>query len=145
METTIRLALEYDILDVVRLYNYFGENEIDSMKAGWIWEKMKWQENAHLYVLCEPNNFVIGAAILSFSHKLIHGGTRVGRIDELVIDVTYRNQGLGEVFVDFLAAKAVAEGCYKLLLECKDERLGFYERCGFHRAANSMRMDLEGK
>jgi hypothetical protein len=33
-------------------------------------------------------------------------------------------------------------GCYKVILNCRDELVSFYERFGFHRHDNGMRMDL---
>ncbi len=157
METAIRLAQDYDLPDVIKLYSYFGKNEIDSLKAGWIWERMKWQENSHLYVMttCKkvynyntedypPNgpHSVIGAAVLIYSHKLTRGGSISCRLEELVINENYRGQGLGEKFVRLLEKIAEKEGCYKLTLDCNDQRLAFYTRLGFREVTHGMRKDL---
>jgi len=87
---------------------------------------------------------VIGAGTLIIDQKFINS-KRVARIEEVVIDSAYRNKGLGKELITFLTNEADLRGCYKVLLTCNDNNVGFYEKCGFFNSSNCMRKNLNGQ
>ena len=74
---------------------------------------------------------VVACGTLVIEHKFIHGGMCVGHIEDVVVDASARGQGLGRRLLLKLVDAARAAGCYKAILNCKEENKGFYERCGF--------------
>jgi len=40
-------------------------------------------------------------------------------------------KGLGRRIVQLLKQMAFAAGCYKVILDCRDDNVPFYEKCGF--------------
>lgn len=63
-----------------------------------------------------------------------HAHTKqVGHIEDVVVDAAARGQRLGQRLVDALVAAAKAAGCYKVILDCAEHNVAFYEKCGLTR------------
>jgi glucosamine-phosphate N-acetyltransferase len=76
-------------------------------------------------------NEIVGTATLLIEPKFIHECGRVGHIEDLVLSKRTHGTGLGKKIVTFLAEQAKLRGCYKVILDCTKETIGFYEKCGF--------------
>lgn len=81
---------------------------------------------------------LVGLATLLVEQKLIHGASKVGHIEDVAVDGSQRGKGLGKVLISHLIELAVARGCYKVILDCSEDNVGFYERCGLSRAGVEM-------
>ena len=84
----------------------------------------------------------VGMITLFIEQKLIHGGLCVGHIEDLIIDKDYRNQNIARKLIDHVINIATYNKCYKIILDCDESLIPFYEKCGFHKKAVQMRMDL---
>ncbi|KAH0571699.1 Glucosamine 6-phosphate N-acetyltransferase [Spironucleus salmonicida] len=84
----------------------------------------------HNIFVYEIDNQIIGAATLLVELKLTHGGSRVGHIEEVVVDTRYRRKGIGKMLVQHIIAEAKRLGCYKVILDCGNDVKNFYESCG---------------
>jgi glucosamine-phosphate N-acetyltransferase len=87
---------------------------------------------------------VVGTASLVVELKFIHGGGRVGHLEDVAVRNSARNRGVGSALVKHVIDDARRLGCYKVILNCFPERVSFYERLGFHYHDHGMRMDLGG-
>ena len=76
-------------------------------------------------------NQIIGTATLLIEPKFIHECGTVGHIEDLVLSKSTHGTGLGKKIVTFLAEQAKIRGCYKVILDCTQQTIGFYEKCGF--------------
>jgi len=83
----------------------------------------------HKIVVMEQNNKIVATGTIFIEDKLIHGINRVAHIEDIVICNTCRGLGLGKQLIHFLINIA-EEDCYKVILNCKEEYIGFYEKCG---------------
>lgn len=91
-------------------------------------------DNHKIFVLYDVEaDHVIGSGTLLIEPKIIHNMSRVGHIEDIVIDTKYRGIGLGKFLVQFLTRFAKARGCYKIILNCADHNINFYEKSGFIR------------
>ena len=79
-------------------------------------------------------------ATLIIEEKLIHGGSKVGHIEDLVVDEKFRGKGYGKILLDYLIKKSKYFKCYKTILNCKLSNVGFYEKQGFK--SNNVEMSL---
>ncbi|CAD6579224.1 MAG: hypothetical protein TREMPRED_002428 [Tremellales sp. Tagirdzhanova-0007] len=71
--------------------------------------------------------------------KFIHGGSVAGHIEDIVVSPEVRGMGLGITLVKGLRDMAtIGLGCYKVILDCKEDRVAFYEKCGFQERAKGM-------
>ena len=55
----------------------------------------------------------------------------VGHLEEIVVAEKYRNIRLGLRMVQLLKQLALDLGCYKVILDCDEDVVGFYEKCSF--------------
>lgn len=81
---------------------------------------------------------LVAAGTLFVERKHIHGGGVAGHIEDIVVAPTTRGQGLGQKLVNGLREMGVALGCYKVLLDCKEDKIPFYEKCGFAKRGTQM-------
>lgn len=73
---------------------------------------------------------VVGIATLLVETKLIHGFSKVGHIEDVAVDSQERESNLGRYLVRYLCNLAMSLGCYKVILDCDVENVGFYKKCG---------------
>jgi len=74
---------------------------------------------------------IIAAATLILELKFIRECSRVGHVEDVVVDKTYRGHNLGFRIVDALNKLAQELGCYKIILDCEDKNITFYEKLGY--------------
>jgi glucosamine-phosphate N-acetyltransferase len=97
----------------------------------------------HVLVAVGADGRVLGATTLLVEQKFIHGGGLVGHIEDVAVRKGYEGRGVGGSLVR--AAVEVAErlGCYKCILDCKEDLVGFYAGLGFRRHDVGMRIDFK--
>ena len=86
--------------------------------------------NIHMFCICE-DSMVIGIGTIMIEQKIIHNFSKVGHIEDIVIDSNYNGRGYGKNLLNFLTNFAKGEGCYKVILDCSQKVKGFYEKCGY--------------
>ena len=88
---------------------------------------------------------VIGTATILVENKLLHYGSCVGHIEDVVVDKNSRLSGVGKELVKACVDFGRYKKCYKAILDCSKENIPFYENCGFTFSENCMRIDLGEK
>ncbi len=86
----------------------------------------------------ETINKVVGAGTIIIEPKLVHGCSNVGHIEDVVVDQNYRSQKIGQQIINYLVNMAKVSNCYKVILDCSENNIGFYEKCGFNNTNNQM-------
>lgn len=81
---------------------------------------------------------IIGSITLLIEQKIIHNAGRVAHIEDVVISKEYRKCGLGNFMVRQAIQEAEELGCYKVILDCDDRLISFYEKCGLKRKGTQM-------
>ena len=89
-------------------------------------------KNHRIYVL-EKGNKIVSCATLFVEPKFIHDCGLVGHVEDVVVDKCMRGQNMGKRIINFLTSEAERLGCYKILLDCSDKNVGFYEKCDYLR------------
>lgn len=100
--------------------------------------------NVYVYIVVESTeeNVIAGMGTLILENKLIHNGSAVGHIEDVVVDEKYRKKGIGRSIIEHLINKSKEYGCYKVILDCSFENVGFYEKIGFRQNGYCMRFDI---
>lgn len=88
--------------------------------------------------VAEDEGKLIGTATLFLEQKFSHKGSKVGHIEDVVVDSTSRKKGIGKALVSHLIALAKENGAYKCILDCSEENVPFYEKCGMVRRGTYM-------
>ncbi|XP_053330537.1 glucosamine 6-phosphate N-acetyltransferase [Spea bombifrons] len=74
---------------------------------------------------------VVATATLIVEHKFIHGCSKRGRIEEVVVHDECRGKQLGKLLLSVLTLLSKKLECYKVTLECKPKNVAFYEKFGY--------------
>ena len=73
---------------------------------------------------------IIGAGTIIIVHK-IHNNP-IGQIEDVIISEKYRKNGFGKQIIEKLIDIGKNEcKCYKIILNCLEKNIKFYENCGF--------------
>ncbi|XP_050316340.1 probable glucosamine 6-phosphate N-acetyltransferase isoform X2 [Anthonomus grandis grandis] len=91
---------------------------------------------------------IIGAATLVTEMKFIHKCGMRARLEDVVVNNTYRGKQLGKLIVLTVTLLAKKIGCYKMSLDCKDPLIPFYKTLGYTLEpgnANTMMLRYESK
>ncbi len=76
---------------------------------------------------------ICGAGTIVVEPKFIHNAGFAGHLEDLVVDTGLRGKGIGTKLVHQLLQFARESGCYKVILDCAEHNVHFYEKCGFKR------------
>ncbi len=96
----------------------------------------------HIFVAVADDGQVVGATTLLVEQKFIHRGGLVGHVEDVAVRKEEQGRGIGQSLVSTAVRRSKELGCYKCILDCKEELTGFYERIGFRRYETGMRIDL---
>jgi glucosamine-phosphate N-acetyltransferase len=87
-------------------------------------------QNHQIYII-KNNNKIIATGTLFIESKLSHNLGKVGHIEDIIVDQSYRNCGLGSKMIEFLIQQAKKMNCYKIILNCNYDKKSFYEKFKF--------------
>ena len=93
-------------------------------------------------VECLQENKIAGTITCAIELKFIRNLGSICHIEDFVIDEQYRNKKIGSKLLSLANYYAKIIGCYKVLLDCKDELISFYQKSGFQRTSNGMSIYL---
>ncbi|XP_072377581.1 probable glucosamine 6-phosphate N-acetyltransferase [Diabrotica undecimpunctata] len=92
------------------------------------------------------SNTIIGSSTLITEFKFIHDCALRARLEDVVVNNTYRGKQLGKLIVLTVTLLAKRLGCYKMSLDCKDPLIAFYKSLGYKLEpgnSNSMMLRFE--
>jgi glucosamine-phosphate N-acetyltransferase len=89
-------------------------------------------DHHQIHVLEEKDSgSIVGTGTLFIEDKFLRNYGKVGHIEDIVVHSDYRGYGLGKIMIEHLTKQAKSAGCYKCILDCSDDNVGFYEKCGY--------------
>ncbi|WP_010582183.1 GNAT family N-acetyltransferase [Schlesneria paludicola] len=88
------------------------------------------------------DNRIAGTAAVFIEPKFIHSGGIVGHIEDVAVHPAFQKHGVGRALVVHLLNECRNFHCYKVILDCAEGVIPFYEKLGFHRWERAMRIDL---
>jgi glucosamine-phosphate N-acetyltransferase len=98
-------------------------------------------DSNHIIHVAELDDKIVGSTTLLIEQKFIHKGGLVGHIEDVVVSKGLERKEIGRRIVESLLDVAKDRGCYKTILDCKDDVKEFYEKIGFKHESNCMRFD----
>jgi glucosamine-phosphate N-acetyltransferase len=116
-------------------------NKIDQAKE--ILKRISKDKNYKIIIAEDKENHqVIGTATLLIEQKFIHNGGKAGHIEDVVTRKEYEGRGIGKEIMKELITIAKENGCYKIILDCDEKVIKFYEKIGFRKHSLMMRMNI---
>ena len=88
------------------------------------------------------DNKVAGAISILLEHKYGHDAKLVAHIEDVVVNDNCRSKGIGLALVRYAIETARMCNCYKVVLNCKESLVPFYEKAGLYNSTVGMRIDL---
>ncbi len=85
---------------------------------------------------------VVGTTTLLVEPKFIFNGGRVGHIEDVSVRRGYEDMGLGRRLVSHATQVAKDMGCVKMVLDCSEETMPFYQKLGYSYQDNCMKKFL---
>lgn len=95
------------------------------------------------YVITNETDRIVAAGTLLVEHKFIRACGSVGHVEDIVVDSQQRGKNLGRVLLETLRDLAIERGCYKVILDCEEAKVQFYEKCGFDAKGRQMALYRE--
>lgn len=128
-----------DVLELLSQLTTVGEVSRENFNE---FVKLQQSEIYNTIVIRNKKGKVVGISTLLVEVKLIHGFSKVGHIEDVSVESGERGNNLGLYMIRYLCNKALSLGCYKVILDCDEKNIGFYEKCGMKRVG--IEMDYRG-
>ena len=122
------------------LDNLKNASDLEATDAEKILKKILRDPN-HIIHVAELDGKIVGSTTLLIEQKFIHKGGFVGHIEDVVVRKGFERKQIGGEIVESLLDVAKKRGCYKTILDCKDNVKEFYEKIGFKHESNGMRFN----
>jgi glucosamine-phosphate N-acetyltransferase len=74
---------------------------------------------------------IVGTCTGYIEQKLIHGCSKVCHVEDVVVDLDYRNKNICKNLINFVCDYAMEKKCYKAILNCKNTLNNFYSNLNF--------------
>mmetsp|Transcript_5326 Transcript_5326/g.13202 ORF Transcript_5326/g.13202 Transcript_5326/m.13202 type:complete len:193 (-) Transcript_5326:12-590(-) len=109
-----------------------------------VFKQRELQPDAYRTLVIEhvPSQQLVATGTLLVEAKFVREGTNVGHIEDIVVDSAHRGRGLAKRLMSALGEEAQATQCRKVILDCAERNIGFYEKCGYKAFERQMRLDL---
>ena len=92
-------------LQLIELYNYFGENkELNCENFNEILKNILQNNNHNIFLYLDNSDNILGALTLLIEQKFIHNGKCVAHIEDFVVKQEFRSQNIGK---DLMNSKLV--------------------------------------
>ncbi|KDD76317.1 hypothetical protein H632_c271p1 [Helicosporidium sp. ATCC 50920] len=135
LDLTLRLLREEDYeksyLSLLSQLTETGEYDRDTWRARFAEIQARAPEYCVVVVEDPSKSLAVASATLLVELKFIRGAGKCGHIEDVVVHRDYRGHQLGRRLIDDLVQRAREQGCYKVMLDCSEDNVLFYEKCGF--------------
>lgn len=88
----------------------------------------------------EETGEVAAVGTIFIEQKLIHGGALTGHIEDIAVNGKFQGKKLGKKLINHLSQYGLNNGCYKIILDCEEKNVGFYQKCDFHQHGIEMQI-----
>jgi ribosomal protein S18 acetylase RimI-like enzyme len=137
-KVNLRKATYDDLEDICDIYTQVFKGTTSPSTRQW-WNILDNKDIA--YYVVEQHGYIVGVASIIIINKLLRGGNRVGLIEDVAVSKSAGSRGIGTMLVEKLKDIAIERGCYKVILNCAEENIDFYKKCGFYQNEVQMRWD----
>ena len=121
--------LDINVSEIIKIYSQLTEcSKISNEQL--VKFKKTLPKNIKIYCI-KVNNNIIGFGTIIIEQKITHNLGYVGHIEDIIISKEYSGRGYGKKLINFLINVGKNNNCYKIILNCSEDNILFYEKCGF--------------
>ena len=124
----LRVINKNDISQVIDMLQDISKFKPEESNYQKIWNNFCCQNNVHS-IVAVLNDKIVGYGSMILETK-ITGGKR-GHVEDIVSHKDFRKKGVGRLIVNSLFNIARENGCYKIVLQCKEHNLNFYKKLNY--------------
>jgi len=111
-----------------------------------IFQRIKASPNIRIFVAIAEVNWTttecVGTVTVIAEQKFIHKGGLVGHIEDVSVRKDWHGKRVGKQLVHHALDYCKSLGCYKVILDCREELVSYYNSFGFKKYESGMRLDL---
>ncbi|WVQ81526.1 hypothetical protein IAT38_003650 [Cryptococcus sp. DSM 104549] len=74
---------------------------------------------------------IVACGSVIVERKFVRNAGLVGHIEDIAVSKSMQGRKLGIKIINTLEEVGRARGCYKIILDCSESNIPFYEKCGF--------------
>ncbi len=143
----IRPAEEADVEAILRLYalpEFDNGRTLPPAAARERFARTRLYPDYRFYV-CAAEGRIVGTYSLLVMEKIVQMGAVAGIVDDVIVEPSWRGQGIGTRMMRDAMARCREKGCYKMALSTNVKRAEahrFYESLGFVRHGYSFIVEL---
>ncbi|MCK9438888.1 MAG: GNAT family N-acetyltransferase [Patescibacteria group bacterium] len=100
------------------------------------------QEKGVKTFVLETDGLIVGTVRVLYEAKFYHQGKLAAHIEDVSTHKDYMGKGVAGFLIREIIEDCKKNNCYKIILDCSDDLLGFYKKFGFEKKENCMRIDL---
>lgn len=127
---------EKDSKQYLKLMNQFRLiNDINETKFKEAYEYICKYSKIFVY---KVKNEIMGSITVLIEQKFIHNFSKVGHIEDVFIDKKARKKQIGTKLVQHCIEYCRINKCRKIILDCSDDVIKFYQKNGFKKKGNFM-------
>lgn len=95
--------------------------------------------NKYVYVVeHKESGDIVATGTLIIEQKLIHSFGKVGHIEDITVSKDHQGRRIGQQLIKALQRLAEEHKVYKVLLNCSDSMMQYYEHMGLSKAGHMM-------
>ena len=139
-----KIEIKY-MKEVIDLLQYISDFKPNTFEHKLIFDSFSAQNDVTGYVAVFKENQYANEKLVGFGSlhmtRRIRGGT-IGFIEDVAVYENFRKKGIGKLIIKKLIDKARKKQCFKVILDCKEDRKLFYYKIGFRQNGCSMTLSL---
>ena len=86
---------------------------------------------------------IIGTVTLLLDEKFIHGGSLVMHIEDVAVHKAHQGKHIGQDLIRYAIQQATNRGAYKIILNCTEQLIPYYQKLGFHNHGFCLRLNTK--
>ncbi|TDL20321.1 acyl-CoA N-acyltransferase [Rickenella mellea] len=91
-----------------------------------------------IVVIDKASDRIVGVGTVLIERKFLRGLGSVGHIEDIAVDKQQQGKKIGLRIIHALTYISELNGCYKTILNCSNDNIPFYEKCGYEKKENEM-------
>ncbi len=96
----------------------------------------------HIFVAMHEDGNIVGSTSIMIEQKFIRSGALAAHVEDVVTREWYQWQGIASALMNHVVQVAKDKKCYKIILDCDENLVGYYEKFWFEKKGTFMNQYL---
>lgn len=128
MQISYEKLKKIHLKEVINLVSKLSEYKPSEDRLEDIWKSFCKQKNSFSLVAMDKIK-IVGYGFICVN-QTVRGG-KIAYIEDIICDENYRKKGIGKSIMNQLFNYAKKNKCYKVVLQCNENKISFYKKCGY--------------